>query len=166
MNYTIRALKTSDVPEYLALTKYIDAETDFLGSAPTDPRPSMMQVIGMVKAQHQIIFVAEDEQGLVGHLGAFWRRGKGERLQHCMTVGLGVLKKCWGQGIGNALFEALESWATANGISRLELEVMTHNKAAIALYRKRGFEIEGTKRNSIKMGTQYIDEHLMAKLLV
>lgn len=165
MEYNIRLLKTSDVPEYLALTRYIDAETSFLGSSPNDPKPSMVQVIGLIKAQRQVIFIAENEQGLVGHLGAFWRRGKGERLQHCMNIGLGVAREFWGKGIGNALFEAIEHWAKEQQIKRLELEVMVHNKAAIALYKKRGFEIEGTKRNSIKIDDQYIDEYLMAKLL-
>lgn len=166
MKYNIRLLKTSDIPEYRALTKYIDQETDFLGASPNDPKPSMVQIIGLIQAERQIIFVAENEHGLIGHLGAFWRRGKGERLQHCMNIGLGVVKEFWGNGIGNALFEAIETWAKERGIARLELEVMTHNKAGIALYKKRGFEIEGTKRNSIKIGNQYIDEYLMSKLLI
>lgn len=165
MTYTIKALQPGDVPAYLALTKYIDAETDFLGSAPNDQRPSMLQVIGLIKAQHQVIFVAENEQGFIGHLGAFWRRGKGERLRHCMTLGLGVIKTHWGQGVGTALMNALEDWAKEHQITRLELEVMVHNKAAIALYKKCGFEIEGTKRHSIKMGDQYLDEHLMGKII-
>lgn len=165
MEYIIRPLKIADVSEFLVLTNRIDGETEFLGSSPADPRPSMFQIIGLIKAKRQVILVAEHEQRLIGHLGAFWRRGKGERLKHCMNVGLGVLQEFWGNGIGNALFESLEEWAKNHEITRLELEVMAHNEAAIALYKKRGFDIEGTKRNSIKVGEQYIDEHLMAKLL-
>ncbi|MCH2023408.1 MAG: GNAT family N-acetyltransferase [Saprospiraceae bacterium] len=165
MDFTIRPLNSKDVEEYLALTKYIDAETDFLGSSPNDKRPTTVQMITSISSNRQIYFVAANEFGLIGHIGAFWRRGKGERVKHTMVVGLGVAKDFWGKGIGNALFEATEQKAKEIGITRLELEVMTHNKGAIALYKKRGFEIEGTKRNSIKIGDQYIDEYIMAKLL-
>ena len=165
MEYTIRPLRPADAVEYLNLTEHIDGETDFLGSAPSDSRPSPLQIIASLKSERQAIFVAATEQGLVGHLGAYWGRGKGSRVKHCINTGLGVLKECWGHGIGTALFEAMENWALERGITRIELEVMTHNKAAIALYKKRGFEIEGTKRKSIKIGDQYIDEYLMSKLL-
>lgn len=166
MNYTVRPIRTADIAEYLALTNHINKETDFLGTSPNDPTPSPMQLAMMIKTGRQIIFVAEHENGsLIAHLGAFWRRGQGEKLKHSMCVGLGVAKDFWRLGIGNALFAAFESWAAEAGVTRLELEVMTHNEAGIALYKKRGFEIEGTKRNSIKLEDRYIDEHLMSKLL-
>jgi len=165
MEYTVRPLTTKDVYEYMALTKYLDSETDFLGSSPTDPRPNRIQIISSLKSGRQITLVAANKNGLIGHLGAFWRRGTGERLKHCMNVGLAVAKDFWGMGVGNALLEAAEEAAKEKGITRLELEVMTNNEGAVALYKKRGFEIEGTKRNSIKVGNDYIDEYLMSKLL-
>ena len=42
---------------------------------------------------------------------------------------------------------------------------MTHNEAGIALYRRRGFEIEGTKKHSLLVGGRYVDEYYMARLL-
>lgn len=165
MEYTIRRLEVADVPEYLALANYINHETDFFGTDASDPQPSMMQMMSAVKNGRQIAFIAETENGMVGHFGAFWRRGTGKKLKHCMTVGLGVAKDFWGNGIGNALFVAYEAWAKENGVERIELEVMVHNEAAIALYKKRGFEIEGTKKHSIKKGDEFIDEYMMAKLL-
>ena len=47
----------------------------------------------------------------------------------------------------------------------LELTVMTHNTAGIALYKKQGFAIEGTKRHSLLINGQFIDEFYMSKLL-
>jgi RimJ/RimL family protein N-acetyltransferase len=43
---------------------------------------------------------------------------------------------------------------------------MTHNQARVALYKKQGFEIEGRKRHSLLVGGHYVDEYLMAKLLI
>ncbi len=42
---------------------------------------------------------------------------------------------------------------------------MTYNTAGIALYKKMGFEIEGTKRNSLFIDGKYVDEYYMSKLL-
>ena len=82
-----------------------------------------------------------------------------------MNVGLGVAKDFWGMGVGNALMDAVEEKAKSLGVVRMELEVMQHNAAAIALYQKRGYLIEGTKQKSIKIGTELINELLMAKIL-
>lgn len=51
-----------------------------------------------------------------------------------------------------------------NGIVRLELSVMTHNQAALALYIKNGFEIEGTKRKSLIIDGEWVDEYYMSKI--
>jgi RimJ/RimL family protein N-acetyltransferase len=42
---------------------------------------------------------------------------------------------------------------------------MAHNSGAIALYKKMGFEIEGTKNHSLIVDGMYIDEYYMAKLV-
>lgn len=47
---------------------------------------------------------------------------------------------------------------------RLELTVMARNERAIGLYRRHGFEIEGTRRDSVRVGGAYVDELAMARL--
>jgi RimJ/RimL family protein N-acetyltransferase len=42
---------------------------------------------------------------------------------------------------------------------------MTHNEAGLALYKKMGFKIEGTKKDSLFVDGVYIDEYYMSKLL-
>ena len=42
---------------------------------------------------------------------------------------------------------------------------MVHNERAIRLYKKMGFEIEGTKKHSLFVNGQYVDEYYMAKIL-
>ena len=61
-------------------------------------------------------------------------------------------------------FCELVLWANENNISRLELTVMCPNSMAKQLYEKNGFEVEGTKRNSIFMNGKYIDEYYMSKI--
>ena len=62
--------------------------------------------------------------------------------------------------------EAALRWARAGGIlKRIELKVYARNTAAIHLYQKYGFEIEGTRRRAIFQGGQYLDDLIMSLLL-
>lgn len=42
---------------------------------------------------------------------------------------------------------------------------MTHHIAAVRLYKKMGFIIEGTKKHALKVKGQYVDEYVMSKLI-
>ncbi|NNM31356.1 MAG: GNAT family N-acetyltransferase, partial [Akkermansiaceae bacterium] len=70
-----------------------------------------------------------------------------------------------GQGAGNALMAAAidlaDNWLR---IVRLELTVFTDNEPAIALYRKWGFEIEGTHRKYGLRAGELVDTHAMARV--
>jgi L-phenylalanine/L-methionine N-acetyltransferase len=60
-----------------------------------------------------------------------------------------------------ALMEHADRWA---GILRIELQVFADNHRAIALYRKFGFEIEGTHRAHALRDGVYVDTLTMARL--
>jgi ribosomal protein S18 acetylase RimI-like enzyme len=91
--------------------------------------------------------------------------GNVKRTKHSAYLVIGILKEYRGQGIGTALFQSLEELAINHNISRLELTVVTQNDAGIALYKKSGFEIEGTKRNSLMIDRTPLNEYYMSKLL-
>ena len=56
-------------------------------------------------------------------------------------------------------------WAKKGGINRLELIVVSSNEPAIKLFQKCDFEMEGLKKNSLKVGGQFFYEYIMAKIL-
>ena len=58
---------------------------------------------------------------------------------------------------------ALDEFAVANDMRRLELTVMAHNTVAHALYRKMGYVEEGTKRDSMRVNGSFVSEIMMAK---
>lgn len=62
-----------------------------------------------------------------------------KRMRHNAYTVTGILQAYTCQGIGTKLFKELENWATYNKINRLELTVMCHNQAGLALYKKMGF---------------------------
>ena len=66
-------------------------------------------------------------------------------------------------GVGSSLlFKAIE-WAEETGIRRLQLAVIANNDAALATYRKSGFEIEGTLNNAAVIRGALFDVHIMAR---
>jgi L-phenylalanine/L-methionine N-acetyltransferase len=70
-----------------------------------------------------------------------------------------------GRGVGTALMQAAvdlaDKWLN---LTRFELEVYTDNAAAIQLYKKCGFTVEGTLAQFSFRDGQYIDSYLMARL--
>jgi putative acetyltransferase len=61
----------------------------------------------------------------------------------------------------HAAIELADGWLN---YQRLELTVFTDNLAAMALYRKFGFAIEGTCRAYAYRDGGYVDAYLMARL--
>jgi RimJ/RimL family protein N-acetyltransferase len=107
--------------------------------------------------------VDEHDEQLIGFL--IGTRGELKRNRHSFDTVVGILQAFTGRGIGTQLFVAMEQWARQRVITRLELTVMTHNQAGVALYKKQGFAIEGRKKHSLLVDGYYVDDYLMAKLL-
>jgi len=101
---------------------------------------------------------------IVGNAGLH-ASGKSPRRAHVMHLGLAVCGKWQGKGVGTALMRALvdlaDNWLN---VIRLELTVFTDNERAVALYRKFGFEIEGTHRGYALRAGQYVDVYAMARV--
>ncbi|HEY2929596.1 GNAT family N-acetyltransferase [Piscinibacter sp.] len=91
--------------------------------------------------------------------------GPATRRRHAMTLGISVARAAQGRGVGSALMAAMCDYADRwIGALRIELSVYTDNEAAIALYRKFGFEIEGTYRGYAMRDGCYVDAYAMARL--
>ncbi len=58
------------------------------------------------------------------------------------------------RGYGRAIVEALIKYAKMNGLDSISLEVRESNKAAIELYGKLGFKVEGKRRDFYKKPTE------------
>lgn len=85
--------------------------------------------------------------------------------KHIGEFGMMVLKDYWGQGLGSALLERMEALARSVQISRIEATVRTANERGVALYTRRGYEIEGIRRSAAWINGEFQDEYHIAKLL-
>lgn len=87
------------------------------------------------------------------------------RRRHVGQIGMAVRDDWQGRGAGTALMQAAVEFADKwLNLSRLELEVYTDNEAAIRLYKKFGFTVEGTLVRFAYRDGQYVDAYCMARL--
>jgi putative acetyltransferase len=86
------------------------------------------------------------------------------RRRHAGEIGMMVRDDWQGKGIGTALMQAIvdlaDKWLN---LYRLELDVYTDNEPAIRLYKKFGFEIEGTRIGEAFRDGQFVDTYAMAR---
>ncbi|WP_367619249.1 GNAT family N-acetyltransferase [Planococcus shenhongbingii] len=109
------------------------------------------------------IFIVCEKKRIIGYLIA--RSEKPKRISHRAHLVIGIHSDSRGKGIGKALFLHMLDWAKKVNLHRLDLTVVAGNEAAVALYKKMGFEIEGVKRDSLVINNHYVDEYYMSKLI-
>ncbi|HEV8426321.1 MAG TPA: GNAT family N-acetyltransferase [Pyrinomonadaceae bacterium] len=87
------------------------------------------------------------------------------RRRHAGAIGICVDEKWQGKGVGIELMRAIVDFADNwLNLTRLELEVYADNKAAIRLYERFEFEVEGTLRQHALRDGQFIDSIVMGRL--
>ncbi len=87
------------------------------------------------------------------------------RQSHRGNLGMGILKEFRGMGIGAKLMDAVINHRNKCGLEKIELTVYHSNLAAIALYKKFGFEQEGLIKKYRKLDGLYVDAILMSKFI-
>ena len=109
------------------------------------------------------LLVAEIEGEVVGVIGL--HTSSRPRVNHKAEVGMMVRDDWKGKGVGAALMQAVielaDKWLN---LTRIELTVFTDNESAIALYRKFGFEIEGTLRKYAFRDGEFVDAFAMGRI--
>ncbi len=92
--------------------------------------------------------------------------GRRERTNHICNLGMGVKKQYWNKKIGTALMKkAMEFVYNGEDIAKIDLQVRTDNKYAIALYKKFDFEIEGKNRRALFIDGEFVDYLNMGKII-
>ncbi|GAB4422638.1 MAG: GNAT family N-acetyltransferase [Anaerolineae bacterium] len=165
----IREARPEDAEQLLANLRRLIAEPDInIPLAPGEFNLTLeeeRQVLAdYAAAVNSIFLVAEVDGEIIGALNL--KGGTRQATRHTAVLGMSVAQTWRGQGVGSALMSQAITWARQTGVvNRLELYVYARNQAAIALYGKFGFEIEGQRRRAIYQNGEYLDDLLMALLL-
>lgn len=100
---------------------------------------------------------------VVGHLSI--QVTQRPRRSHVADFGICVDARWHNRGIASALIRTMidmcDNWLR---VDRIELTVFVDNEPAVAVYKKYGFEIEGTgKKYGLRNG-EYVDAYFMARV--
>jgi putative acetyltransferase len=110
---------------------------------------------------HRLVGIADGR--VVGELGL--HLDQNPRRHNCAWMGMAVHDDYQGRGVGSALMAAMielaDGWL---GVRRIELTVWTDNVAAIHLYEKFDFVVEGTGRQYAQRSGRLVDAHYMARV--
>lgn len=132
-----------DGKEVLDVFNQTHGETDYLLSYPDENSFNEDQeakfLDGKANSESEIEIVAVVNGRIVGTAG-IESLGNKYKMRHRAELGIGILKEYWGLGLGEALTKACIKCAKEAGYLQLELNVVAENTAAIALYKKLGFE--------------------------
>lgn len=130
---------------------------------PSEPMWATRLATPPVEGSAELRLVAERDGELVGSLGL--HPAPAVRRQHVANLGISVAGSAHRTGVGLALMTAALDYADRwTPIRRIELTVFTDNAGAIALYRRCGFELEGTHRAFAMRDGRYADVLSMARL--
>lgn len=114
---------------------------------------------------HLLFLVATPAEGgdAIGNISL--HRSTRPRRIHTAGIGMAVNETWQGRGVGSALMAAVldvaDNWWQ---VRRVHLEVYADNEPAIALYRRFGFEVEGTLHQDAFRDGEYVDSLVMARL--
>jgi RimJ/RimL family protein N-acetyltransferase len=166
--FVVRRAVPADVPALDAAIAKIDEETEFLAVPGEYMRrwaPGFAERLAAMNAKGTGAYVIAEAAGeIVGFLGAF--TGGLERTRGVVYIAHVGVRRAWrGQGVGTALFAAIEGWARGQGAWRFDLRVDTKNARGLALYQKRGFVVEGRIVDGALRDGAWCDHFLMAKAL-
>ena len=164
MHATVRPATEADASALVELRKKLFTETQFMLWEPAEFTQTAEDERKRIATQYSrptsLLLLAEEGTEAVGLLSAVG--GERNRLRHVAVLALGVTMSHWGQGIATAMLREAVAWSLGAGLKRLELTVHTSNIAAISVYLRCGFEVEGIRRSSLLVDGRYVDEYLMS----
>ncbi|UOQ44885.1 GNAT family N-acetyltransferase [Halobacillus salinarum] len=167
LHYKVRSAQSKDAQALSELRLQIDGETENLdrvkGEAYINGEGFKDIIKRDLESLNNIFLVAEVNGTLVG-----FSRCEGNTLKrssHKVEFGVGVLMDYWGYGIGKNFLKECVSWADANNIKKITLNVLETNEKAITLYKNHGFMIEGVlQKDKLLSDGNYYNTLLMGRL--
>ena len=162
----VRPVERADYDQWLPLWDGYNAFYGRAGDTALDPAVTAMtwsRFFDPYEPVHGL--VAEADGRLLGLTHYLYHRSTTAIAPICYLQDLFTSEEARGKGVGRQLMAAALEWAPTAGIKRIELYVYERNAPAIKLYKEFGFAVEGTRKQFIREGDAYLDDHVMARLL-
>ncbi|HEL1708334.1 TPA: GNAT family N-acetyltransferase [Streptococcus suis] len=159
----------ADAAVFIDFMNQVARETDYLVMDETGFRFSVdeMETIfeSGIENPRELCLLAKVGSEVVGAISV--KSSKQFRISHIGNIFIAVKKAYWGHGLGTILLEEVLHWAKEMDVlKRLELTVQVRNQAAVHLYQKLGFNIEGTQIRGARTDEgEWLDLYYMGKLI-
>lgn len=165
----LRNAQESDADDLIKYLKDTSAETKYLLREPDEIQFTHDQeeyfIKMMTDAEKSLMLVAVMEENLVGTC-SLMSVAPTQRSAHRCEIAIALYQKFWGCGIGKKMIEAVLCAAKQVGYEQAELEVISDNESAVALYKELGFVAYGKlPRNMKYKDGSYADAIWMMKEL-
>ena len=160
---TVRPIAFADIAAWRECIGEVMRERRWLAFVEPFPLAQSAAYVAANIASGNPHIVAEDGSTIVGWCDI--RRDTVPSYAHDAMMGMGLRAASRGRGLGERLLRTALDQAREAGIERVSLSVYARNTAAMALYRKVGFVLEGTRVRGRKLDGEYDDVHMMAILL-
>lgn len=155
----VREAKEEDAASMISFYNLVAGETDFLSFGRDEFHKDLNEYKKYIKTTYEennsIILLAFIDGKIVGI--ASINSNQKVRSRHVGTLGIVISEKCCGVGLGKILMDKLVIWGKMNKVTKkITLVTREDNYGAIALYKKVGFEKEGTlKKDNYINGVYY-----------
>jgi ribosomal protein S18 acetylase RimI-like enzyme len=161
-HFIVRVLTPVDAKAYRSVRiAALNEEPPAFGSLPEDEPAASETAEKLAASDDRCYFGAFHDGQLIG-IVRLSRNSAPNEKHRAYLGGLYVLPHFRRSGCGRALVrEALSRAANAPDIRRINLAVVTGQKAAIRLYQSLGFYIYGTEPETFSKAGRFYDEHSM-----
>lgn len=138
----LKSAEGSDAEEVYANFNLTHGETEYLLSYPDENSfdiPQEREFLLKKEASEDEILLCAAVDGRIVGTASIETIGRMDKIKHRAKFGIGIEKAYWGLGIGRALTEACIESAKKAGYIQIELDAVSTNENAVALYRSIGF---------------------------
>ncbi|WP_456370760.1 N-acetyltransferase family protein [Geoglobus sp.] len=157
-------MRTTEGEKYCFVYKWLSEVSDFLYFTPNEDRIEEDRKRFQERLKSGVVVVAVTEDGKV--VGQCWLiKPESPKVSHVAGLGIAVARDYQKTGIGRALLKKAEDVARSTGIEKIEVEVVKENIPSLSLFRKMGYQEEGTRKKKFNHNGRLYDVVLLGKFL-
>ena len=165
----LRSPNEQEAEKLINYMKKVSNESHFLVRYPEEVNFTILQekqIINSIRRSDKDIMISVFiDNDIVANLGINCV-GDNFKTKHRCSLGIAIIKKYQGLGLGNILIDEAVQFARYIGYEQIELGVFEDNIKARNLYHKHGFEVWGKNKNGFKLkNNTYKDDIIMGKFL-
>lgn len=159
----------ADAVAFIDFMNQVARESDYLVMDESGFRFSPEEMERIFKAgienPGELCLLAKVGSEVIGAISV--KSSKQFRISHIGNIFIAIKKDYWGHGLGTILLDEVIEWAQEiDLLKRLELTVQVRNQAAVHLYQKMGFVIEGTQVRGARTDEgEWLDLYYMGRLI-